>query len=266
MQKSRQEILDDLLQRLQTSTSVTAADPGSIARTFIEVLTEEFYDFYNELDLNATMGFVSTASGRYLDLVGSLLDCIRNSGESDSNYRARITQQVYTVAGGNQASIRLKALAIDGVRDIVMRQYTNGAGSFTVHVITDDPTTPLSILNQVQTAVNDAKAYGVYAEVKSPVLIPMEIQVRLVFSSDAGVAQKTTIRQQVVKEIKDYCDSLILGDPFVINEVIQRAMDVSNSIQDIDIYSMKVDSASRFVGNVQTNWDERLVLDVLDII
>lgn len=266
MEKSRQEILDDLLQRLQVGTPITAADPGSIARTFIEVLTEEFYEIYNELTLNATMGFVSTATGIYLDMIGSLLDCTRASGESDSNYRARITQQVYVVAGANMTSIRLKALAINGVRDIVMRQYTNGAGSFTVHVITDDPTTPIAILNQVKAAVDDAKAYGVYAEVRSPVLIPVELQVRLVFSDDASASQKTTIRQQIIKQVKDYCDSLILGETFIINEMIQRAMDVSSQIKDIDIYSLKVNGTSRFVTNVPTNWDERLVLDVLNII
>lgn len=266
MKKSRQEILDDLLTRLQVSTPITAADPGTIARTFIEVLTEEFYDFYNELDLNATMGFVSTATGRYLDLIGSLLDCQRTVGESDSNYRARITQQVYVVAGANYTAIRLKALAVDGVRDVVMRQYTNGAGSFTIHVITDQPSTPVSILNAVKAAVDDAKAYGVYAEVKSPVLIPLELMVRLVFSDDIGGSQKTNIRQQVTKQIKNYCDSLILGDTFILNELVQRIMDASNSIKDVDIYSIKVNGTNRFVGNIQTNWDERLVLDVLNII
>lgn len=265
MKKTRQEILDDLLRRLQQDTSITNVDPGSIARTFCEILAEEFYAFYTQLELSSTMAFVSSANGNSLDLIGALLDCKRLAGESDTAYRARIVNQVYVIAGGNYTAIRLKALSIPGVRDVMLREYTNGAGSFSVYVITEDPKTTPSLLRQVQNVIDETKSYGVYAEVKTPVLIPLELMVRLVFSNDASANERASIRQAVTRNLQNYVNEIPLGDTFVVNEATQRIMETSSKIKDMDIYSLKVDGLNRFVSNVDSRWDERFILDVLDI-
>jgi phage-related baseplate assembly protein len=265
MKKSREQILADLEYRIQTQSGISNTDPGSVARTFLEVLTEEFYDFYSELELTVAMGFVSSASGRYLDMIGMLLACNRTLGESDASYKMRIVNQVYVVAGANLTAIRLKALSIEGVRDVIFKEYTHGAGSFSCYVITNDVQASRSILNAVEGAINDAKAYGIYAEVKTPVLIPVELMVRLIFSSDAGNAEKTTIRQNAARTVRNYFDNLVLGETLVINEVIQIIMDVSTKIKDLDIYGVTVDGTNRYVTNQTIKWDEKFVLDVLDI-
>jgi uncharacterized phage protein gp47/JayE len=265
MKKSRQEILDDLLRRLREETPITNVNPGSIARTFCEILAEEFYSFYNELEISSTMAFVSTANGRYLDMMGALLNCTRLAGEDDVAYRARIVNQVYVVAGGNYTAIRLKALSIPGVRDVMLREFTHGAGSFGVYVITDDPRTEPSLLRQVQTAVDETKSFGIYGEVKSPVLIPLELMVRLVFSNDTSSNEKSSIRQNVAKNLMNYINNIPMGETFVINEAIQRVMETSSKIKDMDFYSLKVNQIPRFVANVESKWDERFLLDVLDI-
>lgn len=266
MKKSREEILDSLDYRLKMQTDITNSDPGSVARTFLEVLTEEFYDFYTELDLTVTMGFVSTASSRYLDMIGALLDCIRMIDEDDEAYRARIVNQVYVVAGANITALRLKALSVLGVRDVIFKEYSHGAGSFSCYVITDEAQANRSILNAVEAAINETKAYGVYAEVKTPVLIPVQIMVRLIFSNDAGNVERTSIRTNAVKSVRDYIDNLSLGETLIINELTQRIMDVSEKIKDIDIYGINVNGISQYVGNASIKWDERFVLDMLDII
>lgn len=265
IKKSREQVLFDLEQRLKASTTITNTDPGSVAKTFLEVLTEEFYEFYNELDLTVTMSFVSTASGRFLDMIGLLLDCQRGANESDEDYRARIVSQVYVVAGANLTAIRLKALAVEGVRDIVFKQYSHGAGSFSCYVLTKDLQTSRETLRAVEAAIDDAKAYGVYAEVKSPVLIPVNLMVRLVFSNDAGAAEKNTIRQNAVRQIRDYIGELSMGDTIIINEVIQRIMEISTKIKDLDIYGMNIDGVNRYVTNATCKWDEKFILDALDI-
>lgn len=265
MIKTSAEVLSDLQTRLSAKTDITNVDPGSVARTFLDVLSDEFYQFYAQLDLSVTMGFVSTAAGTYLNLIGQLLNCTRNIGETDDDYRARITNQVYVVAGANLTSIRLKALAVDNVKNLVFKQYTHGAGSFTCYVISNDPTQDRSTVAAVQSVIDDTKAYGVYAEVSSPVLIPVELQVRLVFSSDASTAEKGTVRQNVSNAIRDYIDGLNMGDGFVLNDAIQSIMDVSPKIIDLDIYGLAVNNVQKFIGNLDCKWNERFILDTLDI-
>lgn len=265
MKKSKEEILSDLESRLISQTNITNTDPGSVAKTFLEVLSEEFYDFYNELELSVTMNFVSTAFGRYLDMIGLLLNCKRNIDETDENYRSRITNQVYVIAGGNLTAIRLKVLTIPGVRDVIFKEYTHGAGSFTCYVIGTDIETSRSVLNAAQAAVDEAKSYGIYGEVKIPVLIPVKLMVRLVFSSDTGIAEKDTIRQGVAQGIRRYIDGLQLGETLVINEIVQQVMDVSTKMKDVDIYGLYIDGINRYISNATVRWDEKFALDTLDI-
>lgn len=265
MKKTKEQILVDLEYRLKLQTDITNMNPGSVARTFLEVLTEEFYDFYDELELSATMGFVSTARGHYLDMIGMLLNCERVLGETDDNYRSRIINQVYVAAGANLTAIRLKALSVAGVRDVIFRQYSHGAGSFSCYVITNETETSKSVLDAVQAAIEDAKAFGIYAEVKSPVLIPAQLMVRLIFSNEAGTAERASIRQAVATSIQGYFDNMGLGEELILNEIIQRVMEVNSKIRDTDVYGMTVNGIERFASNVQIKWNEKFILDSLDI-
>ena len=266
IRKSKEEILNDLLMRIQMKTDITHVDPGTVARTFIEILTEEFDELYSQLDFGMTMSFVSTAVGRYLDLIGELLNCQREPDESDEDYRSRIINQVYAVAGANITAVRLAALSVPGVKDVIFREYTHGAGSFTCYVIPSEGVQPSqTVLEQVEAAINETKAYGVYAEVRGPVLIPLDIKVRLIFDSGTGASEKTSIRQSVAREVQKYINELELGDTLIINELIQRMMDVSTRIQNVEIYSLKVNGISRYIHDVQIKSDEQFVLDALEI-
>lgn len=264
--KTRDEILTQLLTRLQKNTEIVDVDPGSIARTFCEILSEEFYEFYNELDLTTTMTFVSTAQGHFLDMIGELLSCNRLPMENDANFRTRIVNQVYVIAGGNLTSIRLKLLSIDGVKDVIMREHTRGTGSFSVYVITDEPETPLHILNAAQDAVAVTKSYGVYAEVKAPVLIPVNLKVRLIVSDKVSDAEKATLRQRAQQAIKAYIDNIGLGGTFIVNDIVREAMKASQRILDADLTSLKVNGANQFSKNFSINWDERIVIQTLDVV
>jgi uncharacterized phage protein gp47/JayE len=264
--KTQDQILQGLLTRLQSNTKIVDVDAGSIARTFSEILAEEFYSFYTELDTTTTMTFVSTASGQFLDLIGALLNCTRTANESDANYRIRITNQVYVVAGGNQTALRLKALSVDGVKDVVMREFTNGSGSFSMYVITDEPETPVTILNAVKDAVAVTKSYGIYAEVKSPVLIPVDLKVRLILSDKVTDAEKSTLRQSAKQAIKTQIDNLGLGGSFVVNDIIRTAMNANARILDADMGALKVNGVNQFYKNFTANWDERIVIQTLEVV
>lgn len=77
--KDKEVILRQALRKLQQTTPITATGPGSVARSLTEVITTELGDFYSILDFNVAMSFVSTASGRALDLLGQLYNMQRKS-------------------------------------------------------------------------------------------------------------------------------------------------------------------------------------------
>jgi hypothetical protein len=264
--KSKEEVSERLANALRKNTLVTNLDPGTLARSLVDIFSEEFGDFYKELELTTVMGFVSTAKGQFLDMIGSLLNCTRLALETDNNYRSRIINQVYVVAGANETSIRLKVLSIPGVKNIIMKQFTKGTGSFSIYIITDDLITPQSILSQVESVVNESKAAGVFAEVKTPVLIPVELKVRLIFSDKVSDIEKTSIRQQAKQNIKTYIDNIALGGNFIVNEIVRTGMDASSKIIDVDFYSLKVNDMTQFVRNFQVDWDQRIVINKIEVL
>src|SRR5690242_17062646 len=97
----KDQIFTRVLQRLKDETEIVEDDPGSLARAICDIFSEEFAMFYDQLDLTTTMGLVGSSTGPLLDLVAELVNCVRLTGESDDNYKARIVNQVYSIAGGN---------------------------------------------------------------------------------------------------------------------------------------------------------------------
>ncbi len=77
--KTRAEILQEALYRLQSQTPITAISPGSIARAFTESITEQLGDMYDALEYNLAQSVLSTATGRSLDLLGQLYNVKRRT-------------------------------------------------------------------------------------------------------------------------------------------------------------------------------------------
>lgn len=70
--KDKTDILRIALQKLQETTPITAIGPGSVARALTEVVVNELGDLYGIMDFNTSMGVLSTAQGRALDLLAEL--------------------------------------------------------------------------------------------------------------------------------------------------------------------------------------------------
>lgn len=258
-------MLNDILTTLVTKKSVTDVSAGSVARTFAEVLIEEFYQFYEQLDAMTVMSFVSTARNSYLDLIGQLLACTRNTGESDEDYRYRITNQVYVVQGGNLTSLRIKILQLDGVADVEFKRFTNGAGSFTCYVIPEQYPITNDLINKVQAEVDTTASYGIYGEVKVSTAIPVDVTIQLVFSNQTINAERQNIRQKVVASIENYVKGLVMGGPIIINEIIQQTMDASTKIIDMQIVNLSVSDTSQYVRNVYPKAEEQYFLRKISV-
>lgn len=264
-----QKTMDDLMQAAMArlaKTPITETGPGGVARLLLAVFNEQLATdapdgegFYKKLEVAHAQAFLSTAEGQYLDLIGMLLNCKRLDGESDDDYRYRISKQTLTLAAANQTAIRLAALSVPGVKDVLMKPFTHGTGSGSLYVITDDPSQTASVIAQVQAAVDEVAAYGVRVHVFAPTTIPVEMRIRLIFDKKASEMEKKLIRNQATQALKDYINSRGPGEAIVINEIVQRVMQVSDLIFDIEILSMAVNHRPVLITNQTCAWNERFV-------
>lgn len=70
--KSRTEILQQIMNSLESSAGISAVYPGSIARAFADAIGSEISDLYEAFRFTVEQTDLSTASGRNLDVIGDL--------------------------------------------------------------------------------------------------------------------------------------------------------------------------------------------------
>ncbi len=114
---------------------------------------------------------------------------------------------------------------------------------------------------QVQANVDIVRSAGTIVDVRSPRFIPVEIVIVLKFRPDTGEGQKDPIRQRAVSAILNYLDVLRLGQIFVLNELIQRVMDVSEQIADMEIRCLAFRRRAQVLRNFVPDPDELFIPD-----
>lgn len=257
------ELMDAAVARLMEKTGITNLAPGSIARALLEVQNELLAQFYDTLDFNIAMSFLSTSEGPFLDMLGELLNCRRLENETDDNYKYRISQQVNTAAAANQTALRLEILSQPGVRDVIMRPYTLGAGSFTVYVVPESYPMPRGLIDRVQEIVNEKAAYGVNGQVLEPRQLNVDMQVRLYVSPKA--TNKSELAWQARAAIIGYLADLLPGEKFYASELIQRVKDVSDYILDLEVLSFSINDVPAVFANQEAYWDEVFVPRIIEV-
>ena len=141
--KTFDELKEEATSDLQTVGFNTS--PGAIAKLFMNIVNQNISNLYDTLTVNHIRAFVTTADGAALDAIGVLVQCFRLKDETDDNFRYRIVNQCLTLATSNETAIRLTALTVEGVNDVILKPYSMGAGSFTVIVLSDEDVTSTGI-------------------------------------------------------------------------------------------------------------------------
>ena len=354
------ELVHTALSYLETNTDITNTNIGGITRSLIEVINRNVADYYDVLDINMAMSFLSTAEGYFLDMFGEMFNMPRTrsakatassvdnvqrfyvtsgtlgdkipglqitagtavmtsdrsilfrttssvsfagsatqvyvsiesddtgskynvgknsltvtdlgidgvftvndvpiiSGtdtESDANYRYRLSNATLASEKANEIAIRLAALSVDGVADVIIRKYARGIGSYDVMVIPSEGIATQALISSVQSAIEETQAAGIKGTAIAPTIVPVNLEVKLIFTSDATDAEKETIRANVRTEIEYYIVNIPIGGTFIVNELRQRIMDVSPKIKDHMITCYYFREQPHFLKNVDIYWDE----------
>ncbi len=82
--RSASTITAKAIRNLSSQTPLTYFGQGSIARTIIEVMATEIESLYDAIDLNLSQTRLQTASGVFLDLIGSQFGLVRLGGTTSS--------------------------------------------------------------------------------------------------------------------------------------------------------------------------------------
>lgn len=232
LDKSLEDLNNQVIQELRNAGLSTT--PGSICKLILliynKILGNENNGFYTCLRLNHMQAFLSTATNEFLDAIGKLLDCTRLYNEKDESYRDRISKQVHNMAKANETSIRLAALSIENVQDVIINKFSYGTGSFSMFIVTDSPIATESTLIAVNDAVEKVVGCGIKYTVLNPTLLKTKLKYKLIISSDTTDTERQEIISSVLTAVKDYFSTLTIGGPIIPNQLTEYIMSVSQKI------------------------------------
>jgi hypothetical protein len=261
--KTIDELNDEAYALLQ-QTSLVDPDtnqPGLVVRKLLEIVNELLGTFYETLDINVAMSMVSRATEDFLDEIGYLLNCSRYTDEDDDDYRARIVEQVYVVEGANKTALRLKALSVDGVNDVVLTPWVYGTGSFTIHVIAESIDDIDTVVSAVQEVIDEVEAFGIKGVAVAPKTLTTAMSLSVGFSSKVTDEQRSTLLETIATDIKNYVNGLSMGKQFVASKVVQLVCDEDEGITDVEITKITINNKAVVIGNYQPYWDEKLYVE-----
>lgn len=260
LDKNLDLIMEETLAELE-GMGIKDPPPGSVARIILTAINKQLDQYYKTLNINHAQAFVSKAKDRFLELIGELLDCHRLESErnDDEAYRYRITKQIQIVASSNYTAVRLAALSVDGVQDVVMKRFTHGTGSFSVYVVTEEPDTPQDVLDAVQEAINETQAFGIRGEVFKPVIRTVQIKARIVFNKKVTDLDRRLATAQAFDELKRYVNSRTVGEPLVINDIQSLIHTIHNQIEEVIIFDYKIDNRPVLAVDQVCAWNERFI-------
>lgn len=234
--------------------------PGSIAKLFLNIVNKNIAELYDCLSVNHLRAFVTTADGDALDAIGSLLRCSRLTDETDDNYRYRITKQCLVLATSNETSIRLTALTVDNVNDIILKPYSMGAGSFTVIVKTDNKEKQEETLALVRNKLLDVHAYGVRFNVVSPTLTYVKLKHKVYIKDTISDIEKQEIKYNVQLALVEYLNNLNIGENIIVDKITQIIMNVSSDIIEEANVNMYINGEKALYVNQNCRWFERFIV------
>jgi uncharacterized phage protein gp47/JayE len=176
--------------------------------------------------------------------------------ESDANYKYRLINATTAAEKANEISVRLAALSVEGVADVVLKQYSRGIGTYDVIVIPVEGIAGDDLVARVQSAIELVQAYGMKGTAIKPGIITVNIEVKLIFTNGVTEFEQSEIKSITRASIEKYTVNIPIGYTFILNELRQQIMDVSPKIKDHIISCYYFRGEPTFVGNVDAYWDE----------
>lgn len=233
--------------------------PGSVAGLLTRLFSEELEKVYQaavqlEQDL-----FLSTASGEALDRLGlDRWNLSRLPGESDDNYRYRLTLARRGVEQATEAAIWLAAVSVPGVRDAVLRAFVAGPGTGAVYPLGDTPLLSEEILAQVREAVGKAAAFGSRILVANPEPIPITWKIRAYLKP--GTVDPVAVRLQIAGQIRSRFQRLLPGEPFLPARMLDDTKTISSEILQLETLRLTVVGVEEKESIFQCHPLERFVI------
>lgn len=139
--------------------------------------------------------------------------------ETDSSYRYRLMNAFKARERANRMAIRLAALSISGVSDVIEVNCEQGPGTFSLYVESTTPTISPRILRNVEQVVESVCAYGVRPFVVAPKSLGIEIIIAVQWKKDTTEQMKSIGYAAIRDSVELYLSDVPMGESLNLQDL-----------------------------------------------
>jgi uncharacterized phage protein gp47/JayE len=213
----------------EQSVPTEAGQQGDVFNVGQETLTNHEYN-----------GYADALSGTLLVRNRAAITNGRDL-ESDADFRYRVSKQVTASERANETAIRLAALSVPGVADVETVAHVRGLGTYGAYIKSLDARVSDDLVSSVQQSIDLVQSYGNRGFSLKPREIGVEMELTLTFRETMTTRDRTDISRTVVGVVYDYINNLDIGEDFIVNEVVQRVMQVDDRIKNVGTANQPID-------------------------
>lgn len=261
---------------IPAGTRVYTEDKTSLGRQFVYATNEEvtigagrlrayapLVNLFSETVYTAAKGTLTQHA--YAAPNGVVVKCTnpkaiaaQKGTESDDDYRARLIAETRRRTGGTALSLRFSALAVSGVRDVVIREATMGLGSVEVIVNAEDYNQSAGVTDTVRLAISKVRPPGIRVQVRQPELMRLDVDAALTVKQMTGSSEEL-IKHRAKMSILRYINTLSVGEPMVYNRLVSEILDSSEEVVDVSFTGLGVNGSEILRKNYTPKDDEHVI-------
>lgn len=180
--------------------------------------------------------------------------------ESDDLYRKRIVKSIKANSFGTSESLRLRALGVQGVRDVRVRESSYGLGSCDIIVVPESTKIGPTLVTNILNSLSEAKPVGIKLNVRIAERSPVHIALSVVLPSGINSSTATAIENQVSLFLRSYLNSKTIGDSISSGDIESVARSASDLIKSVNILSVSVNGQEIPKGVFRINDDRQYMV------
>ena len=254
--KNEEELRKETKKRLSDYGFDT--DDGSIANLFSNIINKNIYDVYEKMSELHLGHFLSTATGAYLDDIAKTKNITRQDDESDEELRYRITIADMVNASCNFTSIRqIILLNFPNVYDVRKKDYTKGAGSFSLYIHSNDDS--LSELEEIKTVALTHIPSGINWTIEYPKVIWLRLKIKINTDTKTDT-ELINIKKKVINSLENLFSKLQDNDVVSYYDIINCINTSHDSINNSSIIESELDSKLLKISQLSIPVDKRIAI------
>jgi len=156
-----------------------------------------------------------------------------------------------------------------------MLPFFKGIGTYDMLIKATTPLVSDGLIAAVQESIEKVTAQGIIGTARAPQQTGLSLTGTITLKKKLSADEQTNILNAATANITDYTNSLDIGEDWIVNEVVQRVMQVSDDIKNLGSANKPLDSMyiykdsrlqdnrvrGQLIGDYAPETDERIIVE-----